>query len=169
MDLEKETRKTGGGFLMLMRFDPFRELDRLTQGWGWAGRAPVVPMDAYRQGEQFLVHFDLPGVDPSTIDLSVEKNVLTVSASRQWQPTEGEQVLVSERPHGTFTRQLFLGESLNADGIQASYNNGVLTVTIPVAEQAKARKVEITAGGGGKAQAIQAGETQAIEAGSAAA
>ncbi len=144
---------------MLMRFDPFRELDRLTQGWGPAVRSAVVPMDAYRQGDQFVVHFDLPGVDASSIDLTVEKNVLTVSASRQWQHGDGEQVLVSERPQGTFTRQLFLGESLNADAIQASYENGVLTVTIPVAEQAKPRKVEITAGGG--QQAIEAGSQAA--------
>jgi HSP20 family protein len=145
---------------MLMRFDPFREIDRLTQAFGGGVRPGVVPMDAYRRGEQFVVHFDLPGVDPSTIDLTVEKNVLTVTASRQWQHGDGEQMLVSERPQGTFTRQLFLGESLNADGIEAGYDNGVLTVTIPVAEQAKPRKVEITAG---------AGKQSAIEAGSAAA
>jgi HSP20 family protein len=145
---------------MLLRFDPFRELDRLTQAWGSAVRQAIVPMDAYRQGEQFVVHFDLPGVDPSSIDLTVEKNVLTVSASRQWQHGDEEQVLVSERPHGTFTRQLYLGESLNADAIQASYDNGVLAVTIPVAEQAKPRKVEITAGSG-KAQAIEAGTSAA--------
>ena len=144
---------------MLMRFDPFRELDRLTQGWGSAVRSAIVPMDAYRQGDQFVVHFDVPGVDESSIDLTVEKNVLTVSASRQWQHGETEQVLVSERPQGTFTRQLFLGESLNVDGIQAGYDNGVLTVTIPVAEQAKARKVEISAGGG--QQAIEAGSQAA--------
>ncbi len=144
---------------MLMRFDPFRELDRLAQGWGSAVRSAVVPMDAYRQGDQFVVHFDLPGVDASSIDLTVEKNVLTVSASRQWQHGDGEQVLVSERPQGTFTRQLFLGESLNADGIQANYENGVLTVNIPVAEQAKPRKVEIAAGGG--QQAIEAGSQAA--------
>lgn len=144
---------------MLMRFDPFRELDRLTQGWGSAVRSAIVPMDAYRQGDQFVVHFDLPGVDESSIDLTVEKNVLTVSASRQWQHGETEQVLVSERPQGTFTRQLFLGESLNVDGIQAGYDNGVLTVTIPVAEQAKPRKVEISAGGG--QQAIEAGSQAA--------
>lgn len=144
---------------MLMRFDPFRELDRLTQAWGSAAPSAVVPMDAYRQGDQFVVHFDLPGVDASSIDLTAEKNVLTVSASRQWQHGDGQQVLVSERPQGTFTRQLFLGESLHADGIQAGYENGVLTVTIPVAEQAKPRKVEISAGGG--QQAIEAGSQAA--------
>ena len=144
---------------MLMRFDPLRELDRLSQAWGSGVRSAVVPMDAYRRGEQFVVHFDLPGVDPSSIDLTVEKNALTVSASRRWQHAGNEQVLISERPQGTFTRQLFLGESLNLDGIQAGYEDGVLTVTIPVAEQAKSRKVEIGAGGGQKA--IQAGSQAA--------
>ncbi len=110
---------------MLMRFDPFRELDRLTQAWGPAVRTGVAPIDAYRHGDRFVVHFDLPGVEASSIDLTVEKNVLTVSASRQSQHGEDEQVLVSERPQGTFTRQLFLGESLDAEGIQASYDNGV--------------------------------------------
>jgi len=145
---------------MLMRFDPFRELDRLTQAWGSAVRSAAVPMDAYRHGDQFVVHFDLPGIDPSSIDLTVEKKVLTVSASRQWQPAEDEQVLVNERPQGTFTRQLFLGESLHGEGVQAGYDNGVVTVTIPVAEQAKPRKVAITAGGG-QQPAIEASSTAA--------
>jgi HSP20 family protein len=144
---------------MLMRFDPFRELDRLTQGW--AGVRPgAMPMDAYRQGEQFVVHFDLPGVDASSIDLTVEKNVLTVSASRRWQQADDQQVLVSERPQGSFSRQLFLGESLDANRIEASYDNGVLTVRIPVAEQAKPRRVEITAGAK-DAKAIEAGAAHA--------
>ena len=143
---------------MLMRFDPFRELDRLTQAFGGSG--PVMAMDAYRRGEQFVVHFDLPGVDPSSIDLTVEKNVLTVSAQRQWERGDEQQVLVSERPQGTFTRQLFLGESLDAVRIEAGYENGVLTLTIPVAEQAKPRKVEIAAGSG-DAKAIEAGDTAA--------
>ncbi len=147
--------------MMLMRFDPLRELDRLTQhAFGTLARSATVPMDAYRRGDQFVVHFDLPGVDATGIDLTVEKNVLTVSAQRQWEPGEGDEVLVSERPQGSFSRQLFLGESLDPDGIQASYDDGVLTVTVPVAEQAKPRKVEITPGGG-KAGAIDAGSTAA--------
>jgi len=130
---------------MLMRFDPFRELDRLTeQSWG-AGRRPAMPMDAYRRGDHFVVHFDLPGVDPSSIDLTVEKNVLTVSAERHWQPAEDDQVVAAERTQGSFTRQLFLGEGLDPDGIEANYDAGVLTVRVPVAEQAKPRKVEVTA------------------------
>jgi HSP20 family protein len=136
---------------MLLRFDPFRELDRWTEGL--ASRPSVMPMDAYRHGDHFTVHFDLPGADPSSIDLTVEKNVLNVSAERTWQREEGQEVLVSERAQGSFTRQLFLGESLDTDRIEASYDNGVLTVTIPVAESAKPRKVEISAGNG-KAKAI---------------
>ena len=133
---------------MLMRFDPFRELDRLAeQTWGGA-RLPAMPMDAYRRGDHFVVHFDLPGVDPSSIDLTVEKNVLTVSAERHWEPDEGNQVVVAERPQGRFSRQLFLGEGLDADGIEATYDGSVLTVRVPVAEQAKPRKVQVTAGGG---------------------
>jgi HSP20 family protein len=137
--------------IMLMRFDPFRELDRLSQqAWG-ATHVPVMPMDAYRHGDEFTVHFDLPGVDPLSIDLTVEKNVLTVSAERNWAPQEGHDILVAERTQGTFSRQLFLGDGLDADRIEASYDNGVLTVTIPVAEQAKPRKVAISSGGGAKA------------------
>ncbi|MFP5319436.1 MAG: Hsp20/alpha crystallin family protein [Acidimicrobiia bacterium] len=139
---------------MLMRFDPFRELDRLTSVWG--NRNAAMPIDAYRQGEKFVVYFDLPGVDPSSIDLTAEKNILTLNAQRHWQWGEDHQVVVNERPQGSFSRQLFLGEALNADGIEASYDNGVLTVTIPVAEEAKPRKVEITSGGAG-AKAIEAG------------
>jgi HSP20 family protein len=104
-------------------------------------------MDAYRRGDHFVVHFDLPGVDPSSIDLTVEKNVLTVSAERHWEAGEDEQVVVAERPQGSFSRQLFLGEGLDADGIEAGYDAGVLTVRVPVAEQAKPRKVQVTAGG----------------------
>jgi HSP20 family protein len=144
---------------MLMRFDPFRELDRVTQQLWSGARPPVMPMDAYRHGEEFVVQFDLPGVDPDSIDLTVEKNVLTVSAQRSWQPQEGDQVVASERPQGSFSRQLFLGESLDTEHISAGYANGVLTVTIPVAEAAKPRKVEITSGGNGKAIPAQASAT----------
>jgi HSP20 family protein len=133
-----------------MRFDPFREFDRLTQTQGLAppgaSRTASMPMDAYREGDQFVIEFDLPGVDPGSIDLTVEKNALTVRAQRSWEPKESQEVLISERPQGTFTRQLFLGEGLDTDKIQAAYNNGVLRLTIPVAEKAKPRKVQITAG-----------------------
>ena len=145
---------------MLMRTDPFRELDRLSeQVLGTRARPAVMPMDAYREGDHFTVHFDLPGVDPSSIDLTVEKNALTVSAERGWQPNENQQVVASERPQGTFRRQLFLGEGLDTGHVEASYDQGVLTVTIPVAEQAKPRKVQITAGNG-KAKAIETGSSE---------
>ena len=137
---------------MLMRTDPFRELDRLAQQVfggqpGTWSRPTAMPMEAYRAGEQFVVHFDLPGVDPESIDLNVERNVLTVKAERR--PTangEGVETLVSERAYGAFSRQLFLGQALETDRIEASYDAGVLTVRIPVAEQAKPRKIEVSAG-----------------------
>lgn len=130
---------------MLMRFDPFRELDRLTQA-PWGGSRPVMPMDAYRRNGDFVVHFDLPGIDPGTIDLTVEKNVLTVTAERRFAKQEGDEITVSERPQGRFSRQLFLGESLDPDHISANYDQGVLTLHIPIAERAKPRKVEISSG-----------------------
>jgi len=141
---------------MLMRFDPFRELDRLTQpSWnGVPGRQAVMPLDAYRDGDRFVVVLDIPGIDPATIDLTVEKNVLSISAERRWERSEGVEIVVAERPQGSFNRQLFLGEGLDPDGIEATYDNGVLTVTVPVAEQAKPRKVEITKGDS-KAKAIE--------------
>lgn len=130
---------------MLMRFDPFRELDRLTQA-PWGGSRPVMPMDAYRRNGDFVVHFDLPGIDPGTIDLTVEKNVLTVAAERRFSKQERDEITVSERPQGRFSRQLFLGESLDPDRIKANYDQGVLTLHIPIAERAKPRKVEISSG-----------------------
>ncbi|MDQ3570939.1 MAG: Hsp20/alpha crystallin family protein [Actinomycetota bacterium] len=136
---------------MLMRFDPFRELDRLSEQLPGANRQmpAVLPMDAYRRGENFVVHLDLPGTDPESVELTVERNVLTVRAERSWAPGEGDEVLISERPQGVFTRQLFLGESLDTEAIDANYDQGVLTLTIPVAEQAKPRRVEISNQAGG--------------------
>ena len=130
---------------MLMRFDPFRELDRLASA-PWANTRPVMPMDAYRRNGDFVVHFDLPGVDPSSVDLTVEKNVLTVTAERHFARAEGDEITVTERLQGKFSRQLFLGDSLDPEGISANYDQGVLTLHIPVAERAKPRKVEISAG-----------------------
>ena len=155
---------------MVMRFDPFRELDRLNQeAWGVSQRrSGGMPMDAYRQGDTFFIHFDLPGVDPSTIDLTVEKNVLTVRAERQfrWGGRDGDvEVLVSERPQGSYSRQLFLGETLDAERISASYEQGVLTATIPVADAAKPRRVQVSATGGANTITAQAGPSQASAAG----
>ena len=132
---------------MLMRTDPFRDLDRFTQQvFGTPARPAAVPIDAYRSGDQFVVHFDLPGVSPDSIELTVERNVLTVHASRQRTTSEDDELLIGERPHGTFSRQLFLGESLDTDRIDASCTDGVLTLRIPIAERAKPRRVEVSAG-----------------------
>jgi HSP20 family protein len=134
---------------MLMRTDPFRELDRLTQQvfGGQAGtwsRPTAMPMDAYRVGDTFVVAFDLPGVDPAAIDLDVERNVLTVKAERRpAQPAENVEMQVAERPLGVFSRQLFLGDTLDTDHIDAGYEAGVLTLRIPIAERAKPRKITI--------------------------
>jgi HSP20 family protein len=130
---------------MLMRTDPFRDLDRLTQQvFGTAARPSAMPMDAYRKGNDFYVHFDLPGIEAESIDLEVEQNVLTVKAERKPTVAEGAEMIVSERPAGTFSRQLFLGETLDAESIQADYRAGVLTLTIPVREAAKPRKLSVT-------------------------
>jgi HSP20 family protein len=136
---------------MLMRTDPFRELDRLTQqvfgaGGTWS-HPTAMPMDAYRDGDRFVVAFDLPGVDPDGIELGVERNVLTVKAERRPVVT-GEQVemQVAERPLGVFSRQLFLGDTLDTEHIDAHYDAGVLTLRIPIAERAKPRKISISGG-----------------------
>jgi HSP20 family protein len=130
----------------LIRFDPFREFDRVFDQALNQARQPSFPMDAYRSGDTIVVHFDLPGVDPSSIDLEYEGQTLTVSAQRTWQPTEGDQLLAAERVHGRFQRQILLGEGLDAEGLKANYEHGVLTVTIPVAEKAKPRKINVELG-----------------------
>src|SRR4029453_11681582 len=136
---------------MLMRAAPSRELDRLTQQFfgtpsGTWTRPASMPIDAYRSGDDFVVAFDLPGVDADAIDIDVERNVLTVKAERRpLQLGENVQVQLSERPQGVFSRQLFLGDALNTERIQAAYENGVLLIRIPVAEQAKPRKIAVTA------------------------
>jgi HSP20 family protein len=133
---------------MLMRTDPFRELDRLTsQVFGTTGtwsRPTAMPMDAYREGDEFVVAFDLPGLTPDAIELDVERNVLTVKAERRpVHSGDNVEMQVAERPLGVFSRQLFLGDSLDTEHIDASYDAGVLTLRIPVAEQAKPRKIAI--------------------------
>lgn len=129
---------------MLMRTDPFRDLDRLTQQvLGTAARPAVMPMDAWRESDQFMVEFDLPGVNVDSLDLDVERNVLTVRAERA-ALDQSRDMVSAERPRGVFSRQLFLGENLDTDRIEASYHDGVLRLTIPVAEKAKPRRIEIT-------------------------
>ena len=129
---------------MLMRTDPFRELDRIAQQvLGTANSPAAMPMDAWRDGDTFEVEFDLPGVRPDSINLDVERNVVTVRAERA--ALDGKlEMLASERPRGVFSRQLVLGENLDTEQIQASYDSGVLTLRIPVAEKAKPRKISIT-------------------------
>lgn len=131
---------------MLMRFDPFRELDRLSEETLSRTRSSAMPLDAYRQGDRFIVAVDLPGVDPSSIDVTVEKNVLTLRAERTWPRQNDQEWAVAERRQGTFTRQLFLGDTLDTEAIAARYEQGVLTLEIPVAERAKPRKVDIATG-----------------------
>lgn len=129
---------------MLMRTDPFRDLDRLAQQvLGTPSRPAAMPIDAYRRGDEFIVELDLPGIDPDSIDLTVERNVLTVHAQRH-RADEGVELLVGERPHGTFSRQMFLGDTLDVANIDATYRDGVLTLTLPVAERAKPRRVPIS-------------------------
>jgi HSP20 family protein len=130
---------------MLMRTDPFREFDRLAQqvlGAGTTSRPAVMPMDAWREGDVFHIELDMPGVSPGSIDLDVERNVLTVRAERVARNGDWE-MLASERPRGRFSRQLVLGDNLDFDRIEAGYDNGVLRLVVPVAEKAKARKIEI--------------------------
>jgi HSP20 family protein len=133
---------------MLMRTDPFRELDRFAQQVfggtnGTLARPAVMPMDAWRDGDTFHVEFDLPGVSPDSIDVDVERNVVTVKAERPHRASDAE-LIAAERPRGIFSRQLVLGDNLDTEHISASYDGGVLSMQIPVAEQAKPRKISIT-------------------------
>lgn len=134
---------------MLMRTDPFRELDRVAQqvfgGQGTRSRPTAMPMDAYRSGDEFVVAFDLPGVTTDAIELDVERNVVTVKAERHPNASRDTvEMQVAERPLGVFSRQLFLGDTLDTDHIQATYDAGVLTLRIPIAEKAKPRKISIS-------------------------
>ena len=130
---------------MLMRTDPFRELDRLTQQvFGTPTRPAVMPMSAYRKGDTFHLNFDLPGVNPESIDLTVERNVLTVHAERSAaEPDQIVEMIADECTTGVFTRQVFLGETLDTEHIRADYAGGVLWLQIPVHESAKPRKVAV--------------------------
>src|SRR5512141_2750262 len=110
---------------MLLRFDPFRELDRMLDRTTEEFRRASIPMDAYRHGDTFVIHFDLPGVDPASIGVEVERNVLTITAERSWRPVEGDDVVASERPQGQFRRQLLIGDGLDQDKMHVSYEHGV--------------------------------------------
>ncbi len=149
---------------MLMRTDPFRELDRLAQQvLGTAARPAAMPMDAWREGDTFEVEFDLPGVAPDSINLDVERNVVTVRAERP--ALDGEkEMLAAERPRGVFSRQLVLGENLDTENIEASYDAGVLSLRIPVAERAKPRKIAIATKDGDRQAITKDGDRQAVNA-----
>jgi HSP20 family protein len=132
---------------MLVRSDPFRQFDRLAeQVFGTTARPAAMPMDAWRDGNEFVVEFDLPGIDPASIDLDVERNVLTVRAERRPSTKPEVELVASERPRGAFSRQVILGDALDTGGITAGYNSGVLRLAIPVAERAKPRKITIATG-----------------------
>jgi len=149
---------------MLLRSDPFQDLDRFTQQMFGTPAAPGgMPIDAYRVGDEFIVEIDLPGVDAETIDVTVEKRMLTVTAERKRATTDGTQLLIGERAHGTFRRQLLLGDSLDLEHVAARYHDGVLTVSVPIAATAKARRVEIQRG---HDEALDAGSRELADAGS---
>ena len=155
--------------MMLSNYDPFgtassvfRALDQLGRSGTTTARPLAgMPMDAYRVGDNFVAHFDLPGVDPGSIDLQIEGSTLTVSAERSVPEIEGAQWAVAERPFGSYTRQLVLGRNLDTDRLEASYHDGVLTVSIPVQEKAKARKITVTRAD--TPAAVEGGEHRTIE------
>jgi HSP20 family protein len=135
---------------MLMRSEPFTEVNRLAQqllgatSAGTWSRPTGMPVDSFRNGDEFVIAFDLPGVDANAIDIDVERNVLTVRAERR--PIDlGEHAVaqLTERPLGVFSRQLFLGDALDTEHIDAAYDNGVLVLRIPIAEKAKPRKINV--------------------------
>jgi HSP20 family protein len=132
---------------MAIGYDPFRELDQLAQQLMSGGRSPrSFPMDAYRRGDDFFIHLDLPGVDPGSIDITVEGSNITISAERRFNQHEDDEVLVGERPQGRFSRDLRVGTRIDSDAIEADYEGGVLTLRLPIAAEAKARRVEVRSG-----------------------
>jgi HSP20 family protein len=151
-----------------LRFDPFRELDRWASEVMGAARAPrMMPMDAYRDGEHYVLRLDLPGIDADSMEILAENNTLTVRAERRNDAPEGAQYLLAERPSGTYSRQIVLGDGLDVDAISADYRDGVLTLTIPVAEQAKPRRIQIGHGGTQDSKMITESATHDHQVGSA--
>jgi HSP20 family protein len=133
-----------GGIAMLVRTDPFRELDRVaSQVFGTVARPAAMPMDAWRDGDMFVIEFDLPAIDPEQVELDVERNVLTVRGERLSPTGPDVELIASERPRGMFSRQVILGDTLDTENIEATYQSGVLRLNIPVAERAKPRKISI--------------------------
>jgi HSP20 family protein len=145
--------------MTLMHFDPVRDLERLTEQALAQSRGPrALPMEALRRGDGFLIAMDMPGVEPAGVDVSVERNVVTVRAHRQPLHEQGDELIVDERPTGDFSRQLYPGENLDATQLSADFHGGVLLLRIPVAEAIQSRKVEISG---------RRGESHTVEAGSA--
>ena len=142
---------------MAIGYDPFREFEQVTQQLLSGGRAPrSFPMDAYRRGDKFFVHLDLPGVDPSSIDITVEAGTLSISAERRFEQKEEDEIIVNERPQGRFSRDLRVGTAIDVDRIGAEYQDGVLTLSLPVSERAKPRTIQVQARGETQ-QAIEPG------------
>lgn len=130
---------------MLLQHDPFRDLDRLTQQvFGTVARPSSMPLDAWREGDEFVVELDLPGIDPDRLDIDVERNVLTIKAERLSHLPDGANVVAAERTWGVFSRQLVLGDALDTEHVDADYTAGVLRLRIPIAEQAKPRKISVS-------------------------
>jgi HSP20 family protein len=151
---------------MLMRTDPFQEMDRLSQRvFGTPARPASMPMDAFRVGDHLVVELDLPGVSAESVDVTVQRNVLTVHAIRERELSEQTELLAAERPFGSFSRQLFLGETLDVDRLEADYRDGVLRLRIQVAEQAKPRRVQVQVGSEAGGHAIGAEVTEPALAG----
>lgn len=147
----------------MLRFDPFRDLDRMTEQLLGAATAPTrvprfMPMDIYRSADHYVLHADLPGIDPGSVEVNVDNGTLTIRAERSGRTEQDVQWLTNERFTGTFQRQLSLGEGIDTEAISATYDNGVLSVTIPVAEKAKPRRIEVT--GSSSRQVIEAGDQQ---------
>ena len=152
--------------MTLMRFDPFRELDRLAdQALAGARTVRTLPMEALRRGDQFIVSIDVPGTEPNDVDVTIERNVVEITARRRPIRQEGDDVIVDERPQGEFRRQLFLGENLDPNNLSAACYRGVLTLTIPVSEASKPRKVEIGSSNEGR-QSVQtdSGQRESVNA-----
>lgn len=152
---------------MLIQTDPFRDFDTLFNrlGSGRASANGVMPMDAFRRGTDVWVHIDLPGVKADELDITVERNVLTISAERQWQRQENDQAYFAERYRGSFRRQIQLGDGLDLNNLEANLHDGVLTIRIPVGEQAKPRKVAISQREGDSSAAIEATSADASTSG----
>ena len=145
---------------MLVRFDPFRDLDRVWETMR-TSTPRSFPMNVVRRGDAVHITFDLPGFRADQVDLTVERNQLTLTAERQWEQQEGDEWLVAERPAGTFRRELLLGENLDTDRLEATFADGVLSVTIPVAEAAKPRKISLSTDGASAPAPIEATSTAA--------